>query len=165
MNRSSAISFSLAVALLATVFMTTSQQGRFAYGMTSHGTDDKTIATVPLDDGMEAVVTLDHLTGTLTGYVLDRFTGKFFIRYVRNIGSDFPRTQGKFLIATGRADFRQITGNERFANGVVYISEEASGQVVAYGLPWNSRLRASNNSSPIQAKFLPLDYAATRFKK
>ena len=38
-------------------------------------------------------------------------------------------------MAAGRADFRQITGNERFANGVVYISEEASGQVIAYGIP------------------------------
>ena len=165
MNRNSAIGFSLAAAVLATVFLATSQEGRLAHGMTSHGTDHKTIATVPLDDGMEAVVTLDHVTGTLTGYVLDRFNGKFFIRYVRNVGSDFPRAQGKFLMATGRADFRQITGNERFANGVVYISEEASGQVIAYGLPWNSQLRASNNSNPIQAKFIPLDYAATRFKK
>ena len=163
MNRNSAITFALAVVLVAAVFMIPLENGRFAYGMTSHGTDNKTIATVPLDDGMEAVVTLDHMTGTLTGYVLDRFTGKFFIRYVRKIGSDFPRAQGKFLMATGRADFRQITGNERFANGVVYTSEEASGQVIAYGLPWNSQLRAGNNR-PIQAKFMPPDYAATRFE-
>lgn len=135
-----------------------------ALAMTAHGSSDKTIATVPLDDGMEAVVTLDHITGDLTGYVLDRFTGKFFIRYRRNIASDFPKAQGKFLMAAGRADFRQITGNERFADGVLYIAEEASGQVIAYGIPWNSQLRASG-AAPRQAKFLPLDQAKTRFSK
>jgi len=164
MSRSSAITFSLIVALVTALFLVTSQEGRLAYGMTSHGTDRKTIATVPLDDGMEAVVTLDHVTGTLTGYVLDRFTGKFFIQYLRNVAQDFPKAQGKFLMAAGRADFRQITGNERFANGVIYISEEASGQVVAYGLPWNSQLRASNAGST-RAKFIPLDFAKTRFSK
>lgn len=164
MTRSSAITSSLVVTLVATLFVAMSREARLAYGMTSHGTERKTIATVPLDDGIEAVVTLDHITGTLTGYVLDRFTGKFFIQYARNASQDFPRAQGKFLMAAGRADFRQITGNERFANGVIYVSEEASGQVVAYGIPWNSQLRA-NNAGPRRAKFIPLDFAKTRFAK
>ena len=164
MNRTSILTFSLVLVLVATVFMAISQDARRAYGMTSHGTKDKTIATVPLDDGMEAVVTLDHMTGTLTGYVLDRFTGKFFIQYLRNVSQDFPRAQGKFLMATGRADFRQITGNERYADGVIYISEEASGQVIAYGIPWNSQLRATS-AGPRRAKFIALDFAKTRFAK
>ena len=164
MSRHSVLTCSLIAALVVTAFIATSHDARIAYGMTSHGTDEKTIATVPLDDGMEAVVTLDHVTGTLTGYVLDRFTGKFFIQYVRNVATDFPWAQGKFLMATGRADFRQITGNERFANGVVYISEEASGQVAAYGIPWNSQLRA-NTARPLRAKFVALDFAKTRFAK
>jgi hypothetical protein len=81
--------------------------------MTSHGTDKKTIATVPLDIGMEAVVT-------------------------------------------------QIAGNERLADGVIYIAEEASGQVIAYGLPWNSQLRTTAAAPQIRT-FVALDYAATRF--
>lgn len=135
-----------------------------AWAMTAHGTDKKTIATVPLDEGMEAVFTLDHITGDLTGYVLDRFNGKFFIQYRYNLAKDFPRSQGKYLMAAGSADFRQITGNERFADGVVYIAEEASGQVVAYGIPWNSQLRASA-ASPRRATLIPLDSAKTRFAK
>ena len=130
--------------------------------MTAHGTEKKTIATVPLDAGMEAVVTLDHTTGDLTGYVLDRFTGKFFIQYRYNLLKDFPQSQGKFLLASGTADFRQVTGNERFANGVVYVAEEASGQVIAYGLPWNSQARASG-SPPQRVAFVALDFAKTRF--
>ncbi len=42
------------------------------HAMTAHGTERKTIVTVPLDSGMEAVVTLDHLTCDLTGYVMNR---------------------------------------------------------------------------------------------
>jgi len=45
------------------------------YAMTAHGSERKTLVTVPLDAGMEAVVALDHVTADLTGYVLDRFTG------------------------------------------------------------------------------------------
>jgi hypothetical protein len=135
------------------------------YAMTAHGSEKKTIITVPLDSGMEAVVTLDHLTCDLTGYVLNRFTGKFFVQYRYNVASDFRIEQGKtprFLMAAGRADFRQFSGNERIADGVVYVSEENSGRVVAYGIPWNSQFRAST-ATPQARSFLPLDVAKTRF--
>ena len=125
------------------VFVSTNAPGPVS-GMTAHGTERKTIVTVPLDVGMEAVVTLDHRTGDLTGYVLDRLSGKFFIQYQYNLTADFPGAQGNYLVAAGAADFRQITGNQRFANGVVYVAEENAGQVVAYGIPWNSRFRASD---------------------
>jgi len=135
------------------------------YAMTAHGSERKTLVTVPLDAGMEAVVALDHVTADLTGYVLDRFTGKFFIQYRCNVANDFPLRQGKqprFLMVSGLADFRQFTSNERFADGVIYVSEENSGQVVAYGIPWNSQFRAST-TGPQQLQFIPLDYAKTRF--
>ena len=135
------------------------------YAMTAHGSERKTLVTVPLDAGMEAVVALDHVTADLTGYVLDRFTGKFFIQYRYNVANDFPLRQGKqprFLMVSGLADFRQFTSNERFADGVIYVSEENSGQVVAYGIPWNSQFRAST-TGPQQLQFIPLDYAKTRF--
>lgn len=156
------LSLFIAVGLLVTWMFSNAPTERPLHAMTAHGTDKKTIATVPLDAGMEAVVTLDHLTGDLTGYVLDRFTGKFFIQYRYNLLQDFPQSQGKFLLASGTADFRQVTGNERFANGVVYVAEEASGQVIAYGLPWNSQARASG-APPQRLSFVALDFAKTRF--
>lgn len=116
---------------------------------------------------MEAVVALDHVTGDLTGYVLDRFTGKFFIQYRYNVANDFPIQQGKqprFLMVSGLADFRQFTSNERIADGAIYVSEEKSGQVVAYGMPWNTQFRASK-AGPQQLQFLPLDFAKTRLTK
>ena len=122
--------------------------------MTAHGSERKTMVTVPLDAGLEAVIALDHVTADLTGYVLDRFSGKFFIQYRYNVANDFPLRQGKqprFLMVSGLADFRQFTSNERLADGLVYVSEENSGQVVAYGIPWNTQFArprpARSNSS------------------
>lgn len=132
--------------------------------MTAHGSENKTIATVPLEGGMEAVITLDHTTGDLTGYVLDQFTGKFFVQYRYNVSRDFGDGRHRYLLATGSADFRQITGNQRMANGVVYVSEEASGQIVAYGMPWNPQLK-NNQLIARRAFFVPLDYAMTRFSE
>ena len=133
-----------------------------AQAMTAHGTENKTMITVPIDMGMEAVVTLDHVTGDMTGYVLDRLNGKFFLQYRHNVHPDFPLTRGKYLMAAGLADFRNFNSNNRIANGGVYVSEENSGQVVAYGIPWNTQMRTSN-AVPQKLLFVPLDKALTKF--
>ena len=135
---------------------------RPAHGMTAHGTDKKTMVTVPLDAGMEAVVTLDHASGDLTGYVLNRVNGQFFIRYRHNVIKEFPEHAGSYLMAAGLADFRGFRTNARVANGVVYVSEESSGRVVAYAIPWNPQFATSTASSQ-ELQFITLDQAATRF--
>ncbi len=135
------------------------------YAMTAQGSERKSLVTVPLDGGLEAVVALDHTTADLTGYVLDRFSGKFFIQYRYNVAKDFPLQQGKhprFIMVSGVADFRQFTSNGRLADGVIYVAEESSGQVVAYGIPWNTQFVAST-AGPQQLQFVPLDLAKTRF--
>lgn len=142
-----------------------SRQPAELYAMTAHGSDKKTMVTVPLDGGMEAVVALDHVTCDLTGYVLDRFSGQFFMQYRYNVSQDFPLRQGKlprFVVVAGQANFRQFSGNERIADGVVYVAEEDSGQVVAYGIPWNTQFRASS-TGPQRRAFVALDFAKTRF--
>ncbi len=133
-----------------------------AHGMTAHGTEKKTMVTVPLDAGMEAVVTLDHVTGDMTGYVINRITGQFFIRYRYNVSEDFPQHRGSYLMAAGLADFRGFTSNERIANGVIYVSEETSGKVCAYAIPWNTQFAASGAPNR-DLEFIPLDKAQTRF--
>lgn len=154
------------VALLAGFFGASLRYPPPAYAMTANGSDRKSLATVPLDSGMEAVVALDHITGDLTGYVIDRFTGKFIIQYRHNVVSDFPLRPGRhprFIMVAGLADFRQFTSNDRLADGVIYVTEENSGQVVAYGLPWNTQFRASTMTGPQMMRFVPLDFALTRF--
>ncbi len=98
-------------------------------------------------------------------YVLDRFSGEFFLQYRRNVAKDFSLGKGRlpgFIMAAGQANFRQFSGNERIADGVIYISEEDSGQVIAYALPWNTQFRR-NTAAPQRRNFIPLDSARTRF--
>lgn len=132
------------------------------YAMTAHGTDKKTMVTVPLDGGMEAVVTLDHVTGDMTGYVINRINGQFFIRYRYNVTQDFPQHRGAYLMAAGSADFRGFRSNARLASGVIYVSEETSGQISAYALPWDPKF-ATSNAVKQELNFIPLDSAQTRF--
>ncbi|TWU55895.1 hypothetical protein [Rubripirellula reticaptiva] len=133
-----------------------------AQAMTVHGTDKKTMLTVPLEAGMEAVVTLDHITGDMTGYVLNRTNGQFFIRYRYNLTQDFPQHQGAYLMAAGLADFRGFKSNDRMASGVIYVSEETSGRVCAYAIPWNPQF-ATSGAPNQNLTFIPLDHAQTRF--
>ena len=120
------------------------------------------MVTVPLNAGLEAVVTLDHRTGDMTGYVLNRNSGQFFIRYHYNVTDDFPGTRGNYLMGAGLADFRGFQDNERVASGVIYVAEENSAQVAAYAIPWNTQL-ATSNAEPQDRQFIPLDRAQTRF--
>ncbi|MEO1529604.1 MAG: hypothetical protein AAFX06_29635 [Planctomycetota bacterium] len=159
-NRPFIISVAVAGAVLLGWQLTESEST--ARAMTAYGSENKSMLTVPLDDGMEAVVTLDHVTGDLTGYALNRMTGQFFIRYRRNLNEDFPRHSGKFLVAAALADFRGFQSNTRLANGVIYVSEEGSGKVCAFGMPW--AVRFGNSGAPSQElQFIKLDEAATRF--
>ena len=113
------------VALLIGIALVVAFAGRSldpAHAMTAHGTAEKTIVTVPLDSGMEAVVTLDHETGDMTGYVLNRLNAQFFIRYRHNVTTEFPGHGGSYLMAAGMADFRGFKSNARIASGVIFIS-------------------------------------------
>jgi hypothetical protein len=133
--------------------------------MAAHGTDKQTMTTVPLDNGMEAIVSLDHVSCELTGYVIDRFSGKFIIQYRHNVASDFALRAGRvprFIMVAGQANFQQFSGNDRLADGIIYVTEESSGRLVAYGIPWNSQFRASSATTQ-RLPFIPLDVARTRF--
>lgn len=155
----------MAAALIAGILlfqMLSDRPATTANAMTAHGTDKKSMVTVPLDGGMEAVVTLDHETGDLTGYVLNRISGQFFIRYRHNVMREFPEHAGGYLMVAGMADFRGFRTNARIASGVVYVSEESSGRLVAYAMPWNPQFAASNAGNQ-DLQFITLDQAVTRF--
>ena len=65
-------------------------------------------------------------------------------------------------MAAGLADFRNFRSNNRIASGVIYVSEESSGRVVAYGIPWNPQF-ATNLSGSRELQFITLDQASTKF--
>ncbi|NIL96538.1 MAG: hypothetical protein GTO62_05195, partial [Planctomycetales bacterium] len=125
-----------------------------------------TLAVVPLADGIEAVVVLDPVRSTLSGYVLDRSTGNFFVRYsYGQLLRDFELTTNdapQFTIVGGSPTFRGFTGNVRLANAAIYVAEKKSGKLAAYGFKWNTTYRA-NPPQGRQLPFVPLDAANFRF--
>lgn len=145
------------------LFRTTNEE-TLLHATAAHGSEHISMATVPIDVGVEAVVVLDHVTLEMTGYVMNPFTGKFFAGYYTQIADEFGVQQGKlpeFTLIAGHADFRRFTGNQRPADGVVYVAEALSGKMIAYGIPWNSTFRAN---PPVAAKgpFIALDQTPIR---
>lgn len=106
--------------------------------VSANSNDKFSMATVPVTTGFEdteAIFVLDHLTGLLRGGVLNP-TGQFAFTYFYNVAGDFqinPATPDpKYSIVAGRAALRTTGGNQP-ANGVVYVAELTSGNVIAYG--------------------------------
>ncbi|MCB9939480.1 MAG: hypothetical protein H6823_14655 [Planctomycetaceae bacterium] len=130
----------------------------------AHGSQHISVATVPIDSGVEAIVVLDHVTLELTGYIMNPYTGKFFAGYYTQLADEFGVKQGKipeFTLIGGHVDFRQFTGNNRPADGVIYVAEALSGKMIAYSMPWNAAFR-SNPPAVAKAPFIPLDYTSIR---
>jgi len=112
------------------------------------------------------VVVLDPVRNTLSGYVLNRDTGKFFLRYSYDqLVRDFALASGQkaqFTIIGGSPRFRGVRGDARLANAAIYVAEKQTGKIAAYGLTW----KASYRNKPPQAAelpFVPLDAANFRF--
>ncbi|QDT17234.1 hypothetical protein [Alienimonas californiensis] len=86
------------------------------------------VFTSPLSIGRpgEAVFVLDSTTGTLVGGVLGN--GGFNTSYARSIAADFGDR-------AGLAEYAVVAGSTDNGAGVIYIAENRSGVVVAYGIP------------------------------
>jgi hypothetical protein len=115
----------------------------------THGGETMAVATGPIDEGMDGLFILDFLTGQLQCHVLNPRTGAVGAMFGRNViadlGSEGTSTkQAKYLMVTGEASFRNMVGNMRFANSVVYVADATSGRFAAYSIPWNRAAATSN---------------------
>lgn len=102
-------------------------------------TDNYAIATGMLEQGIEALYTLDFLTGELSAYILNPSTRAFGAVYKKNILDDLKIGQGKqpkFMMVTGQA-FLRTGGTIQMSGAVVYVAEMNSGYLAAYALPFN----------------------------
>lgn len=104
----------------------------------ANSNDKFSMATVPTTSAFgdtEAIFILDHLTGLLRGGMINQ-TGQFSYTYFYNVAGDFqinPATpEPKYSIVGGQAALRGAGGNQP-ANGVLYVAELTSGNVIAYG--------------------------------
>jgi hypothetical protein len=113
----------------------------------THGGETMAIATGPIDEGMEGLFILDFLTGQLQCHVLNPRTGAVGATFGRNVIGDLGAEgtkQTKYLMVTGQAAFRNMSGNMRLASSVVYVADATSGRFAAYSIPWNRAAASSN---------------------
>jgi len=87
------------------------------------------VFTSPLSIGRPGVgvFVLDGTTGTLIGGVLGP-NGGFTTSYARNVAADFGDRQGV-------AEYAVVSGPSDNGGGVIYIADNRSGMIVAYGVP------------------------------
>ena len=115
---------------------------------TTHGDDETmTIATGMIDEGMEGLFVLDHVTGMLRVLVVNPRTGGPGGFYEHNVVADLGAIQGKksrLLMVTGTAQFRSFTGNYRPAQTIVYVADANTGMYAGYLLPWDKTMANYN---------------------
>lgn len=97
------------------------------------------IATGAIDDDAEGVFVLDHETGELKCAVLNHRSGKFAALFSTNVTKEFGAAKNpEYQLVTGLVNFRRsVTPSVRRAMSVVYVLNSATGQMVAYGIPWH----------------------------
>jgi hypothetical protein len=124
--------------------------------MASHGNDNFAIATGPIDDDVEGLYMLDFLTGDLMCLVLNPkggIAGQFKANVYGPQGFSAKKgKKGSFLIATGSIN-GGITPAGRLAGSVCYVVDSSSGEVLAFGFPWN---KAATNTGAVQGPVMGL---------
>jgi hypothetical protein len=104
------------------------------------------MATGYIDEEMEGLYVLDHLTGDLKATVLHSQSGKFQAVFSYNVAQDLAgpgSATGKYVMVTGRMPLRRVPGMAQPAHSVVYVANTGSGVVGAYVVPWNATLSAT----------------------
>lgn len=108
------------------------------------------MATGTVDSGVEAIFTLDFLSGDLNGAVLNPGTRTFTATYHRNIAGDLQVEAGrqpKYALVTGQSYLR--TGsNFRLAPCAIYIAELTSGKMAVYTFAFNPTQITRSEMSP-----------------
>lgn len=102
------------------------------------------LATGWIDESVEGVYILDHLTGNLQCWVLSPKTGKISGVYVANVnvGLETDVAGDKdYVMSTGSFAFSGGSSGQRVpARSVVYVAEGNSGNVAAFGLQYDKAL-------------------------
>ncbi|HEY5315391.1 MAG TPA: hypothetical protein VIK18_22865 [Pirellulales bacterium] len=126
------------------------------------------IATGAVEQGIEALYTLDFLTGDLSAFILNPGMRTFGNSYKRNVLEDLKVPQGKspkFMMVTGAA-FLRTGGQIQMSQAVVYVAEMNSGYLAAYVLPYNpaaiTRPSMPNAQSLLLLNVIPVRSVAVR---
>ncbi len=93
---------------------------------------------VDLNEGVEALYGLDHLTGDLHCWLLHSQTGAVAATFTASPGRDLEVTaDADYVMVTGLMDFVGTAGNVRPSHSVVFVGDGNTGNVVGYVLMYN----------------------------
>ena len=97
------------------------------------------LATGLVDEDVEGLFVLDHLSGNLQCWVINPKTGGVAAIFAASPATDMGLDKGgdtDFVMCTGGVNFtaRGRTGNARPANVICYVADGNSGKVVGYSL-------------------------------
>ncbi|MGO8689947.1 MAG: hypothetical protein ACLQLG_09950 [Thermoguttaceae bacterium] len=126
--------------------------------------DTFAMATVSLDESIEAVCFLDFLTGNLGAATVSKMNGQFVAFWGCNVNKDLgvdPAKSPRYMMVSGNADLRRVGGAQSGpSRGIIYVAEVTSGKVGAYCIPWSPAVR--NQATPARGQIKCLD--VTRFR-
>lgn len=133
------------------------------HALATHGNDSMAIATGPMTDGMEGLVTLDFLTGELKLFVLSDRNGKFILAGRQNVFADLAVEKGKkpaFLLTMGGSSFVRGGAALQPGGSTIYVCDANTGNFMAYGIQYNAT--AYKAITPSEAVLVKLDAGKAR---
>jgi hypothetical protein len=124
----------------------------------THGQENFAMCTGPVDADIEAIYSLDYLTGELRAAIVSNQNGKFLSLFEANVAKDLAIVGAvknpKFLMVTGIADVRRGAQAAQPSKSLLYVSEVTSGQIAAYAIPWSPQAHAAGKQQSGQLALL-----------
>lgn len=112
---------------------------------TAARTKSMSMATGWIDGNVEALFVLDHVTGNLQCWLLNKRTGKVGGIYRANAAADLA-VAGKtgtpdYLMTTGNFIFEGgVSGNNKPSKSICYVCDANTGNVVGYNVVYNEQI-------------------------
>lgn len=101
------------------------------------------MATGQIDDRVEGLFVLDHISGNLQCWVLNPRNGEPIGFYSANVKQDLASTgksgESDYVMVTGNFFFQGGSGNSTPGRTVCYVGEASTGNVVGYGLIYDTQ--------------------------
>lgn len=118
------------------------------------GGKQMSIATGRIEDGIEALFGLDHLTGDLFCWVLNPHSGELASTFRTNVATAL-RVDGDadYVLCSGLMDFKiSRTGGSRISHSVIYVGDGNTGNVAGFSLIYDAQAINRGNSSAGELK-------------
>lgn len=103
------------------------------------------LATGFVDDGVEGLFVLDHLSGNLQCWVMNRRSGEIGAVFTGSASAELGGEKGgavDYVMTTGTVDFIKGSGQAKPAGCVCYVADGNSGKVVGFGFHYNAQIAA-----------------------